>query len=63
MKKLIIMAGVIMVSISLASSFILAKEKGAQKALKSIPSAKIIYQDGYLRNIGDEPARDSFSFL
>ena len=45
-----------MVSIGLASSFILAKEKGTQKSLKSIPSAKIIYQDGYLRNIGDEPA-------
>ena len=45
-----------MVSIGLASSFILAKEKGTQKSLKSIPSAKIIYQDGYLRNIGDESA-------
>jgi hypothetical protein len=56
MKKLLIMAGVIMVSMVLASSFILAKEKGTKKSLKNIPSAKIIYQDGYLRNIGEEPA-------
>lgn len=45
-----------MVSIALTFSFTLAKENGTKKSLKSIPSAKIIYQDGYLRNIGDEPA-------
>jgi hypothetical protein len=56
MKKLLIMAGVIMVSISLTSPLMSAKEERMRKGLKSIPSSKVIYQDGYLRNIGDEPA-------
>lgn len=55
MKKVLIMAGVILFSVTLASS-ISAKEEGEQKAPNSAVSAKVIYRGGYLENIGQEPA-------
>ncbi|MFH1504459.1 MAG: hypothetical protein ABIH08_03605 [Candidatus Omnitrophota bacterium] len=54
MKKVSIMAGVILFSITLTSS-ISAKEE-ERKAANPASSAKVIYRNGYLENIGQEPA-------